>query len=89
MTSARCDIKFCQKFGDQPAFLDVDKVDLQHSIALTAQRRMAVMICDSKPDRFTYSTVHQTMLAAGRMQCLCLQFVPCLLSCSVLHETSV
>ena len=67
MTCARCDIKFRQQFGDQPTFFDVDKVDLQHKMALSAQQRMLVLICASKPDRFVYSAVHQTMQAAERV----------------------
>lgn len=68
MTCARCDIKFRQQFGDQPTFLDVDKVDLQHKIeTLIAQQRMLVLICASKPCRFMYTTVYQTMQAAERV----------------------
>jgi len=67
VTCARCDIKFCQQFGDQPTFLDIDKVDLQHSIALIAQQCMLVLICASKPDRFMCTTVHQRMQAAERV----------------------
>ncbi len=89
MTCARCDIKFCQQFGDQTTFLDIDKVDLQHSITLMPQQCMLVLTCASKPDRLMCTTLHQTIQAAERMHCLCPQFIPCLLSCSVLHETSV